>query len=97
MDRAAESRVARTFCASAAGRKGFCKNAAPFWMPSFKNDILGVSGHEHDLHARPEFEGAFGEFASAEFRHHHIGHQQIDRALMGFAERQPSLSVAGLR
>ncbi len=64
-------------------------------MPSLRIDILRVPGHEHDLHAGPQFEGAFGEFAPAEFRHHHIGHQQIDRALVGFAQRQTLASVAG--
>ena len=39
---------------------------------------------------------AFGEFASAQFGHHHVGHQQIDRPRMAFAQRQTFASVARL-
>ena len=47
--------------------------------------ILGVAGHEQDHQSGPQFPGAFGEFASAEVRHNHIGHQEIEGALVGFA------------
>jgi len=35
-DRQATSRVSRTFSASPAGVKGFCRNAVPFWTPSLR-------------------------------------------------------------
>jgi hypothetical protein len=40
-------------------------------------------------------EGALCEFSSPQFRHDHIGHQQIDRTLMGFTAIQAFHSVAG--
>ena len=53
-----------------------------------QNHVLGVTRHEHDFQPGAEFEGCFGEFALAQFRHHHVGHQQIDLARMGFAQLQ---------
>ena len=55
-----------------------------------------MTGEEHDFHAGLQLEDTFREFAADRFRHHNIGHQQIDWALMGPAMRQPSLPVPGL-
>ena len=39
-------RTSRTFCASTAGEKGFCRNARPFSsMPPAGDDVVRVAGH----------------------------------------------------
>ena len=95
-DRASESSASRTFCARPTGVKGFCRERGSLPDTFLEDYILRVPGHEHDSHARPQLEGGFGQFASAEFRHYHVGHQQVDGALVGFALRQSLAPIAGV-
>src|SRR6266536_2683696 len=55
-----ESRVSRTFCVSPMCVKGFCRNAAPFRMPSFKTTSRVWPDHEQDFQARQRLDGVFG-------------------------------------
>jgi hypothetical protein len=65
--------------------KGFMQERGSLLDTFPQQGILGVAGHEQDHQSGPQFPGAFGEFASAEVRHNHIGQQEIEEALVGFA------------
>ena len=77
------SRIQRLadFLSESSGSKRLLQKRRALLDALLEDDILRVPGHEQHFQAGPEFEGSLGEFASTDFRHHHIGHKQIDGAL----------------
>ena len=58
--------------------------------------FLAVAGHEKDSQTGPQLQCDFRKFASAEFRHHYVGKQQIDPAWIALTQSQTFEPIAGV-
>ena len=57
--------------------------------------VRGVTGHEEALQRRMSGSKPFSQFPTVDGRHHHIGDQQVDLALMSSGKRQSHFRRVG--
>ena len=64
--------------------------------PAALDHFFAVAGHEKDSQTGPQLQCDFRKFASAEFRHHYVGKQQIDPAWIALTQSQTFEPIAGV-
>jgi hypothetical protein len=62
------------------------------WLPIA---IVGIALHEHHVHVRAFQAQLFGQDATVDFRHHHVGQQEVDGIWGVAADLQRLARAAG--
>ena len=92
--RAQLSRTSRTLRASASMVNGFSSRTGAGRRCAAERQVAGVAGHEQHLDRRAVQGDELRRLRAVHVRHHHVGDQDVDRALKALREQERLAAVA---